>query len=61
VRVDPFWSAVELAAAIRARRTSASQLVELYLERIARHNPALNAVCTLDQAGASRKVPGFKA
>jgi amidase len=56
VRVDPFWSAVELAAAIRARRTSASQLVELYLERISRHNPALNAICTLDQAGASRRA-----
>ena len=56
MRVDPFWSAVELAAAIRARRTSASQLVELYLERISRHNPALNAICTLDQAGASRRA-----
>ena len=53
---DPFSSAVELAAAIRARRASAAQLVELYLERISRHNPALNAVCTLDATGASRRA-----
>jgi amidase len=56
VPVDPFSSAVELAAALRARRTTASQLVELYLERISRHNPALNAICTLDAAGASRRA-----
>jgi amidase len=56
VPVDPFSSAVELAAAIRARRISASQLVELYLERISRHNPALNAICTLDAPGASRRA-----
>ena len=53
---DPFSSAVELAAAIRARRASAAQLVELYLERISRHNPALNAVCTLDEARANRRA-----
>jgi amidase len=56
VPVDPFSSAVELAAAIRARRTSAAQLVELYLARIERHNPALNAICTLDKAGATRRA-----
>jgi amidase len=49
-------SAVELAAALRARRLSARELVELYLTRIARHNPALNAVCTLDEARARRRA-----
>jgi len=56
VPLDPFSSALELAAAIRARRTTASQLVELYLDRISRHNPTLNAVCTLDAAGATRRA-----
>jgi amidase len=49
-------SAVELAAALRARRLSARELVELYLARIARHNAALNAVCTLDEARARRRA-----
>src|SRR5205085_11891325 len=53
---DPFASASELAAAICARRTSAAELVELYLSRIERHNPSLNAVCTLDAAGARRRA-----
>jgi amidase len=56
VPADPFASASELAAAIRARRTSAADLVELYLSRIERHNPSLNAVCTLDAAGARRRA-----
>ena len=54
--VDPFSSAVELAAAVRARRVSALELVELYLSRIEKHNPALNAVCTLDAAGARQRA-----
>lgn len=49
---DPYASAVELAAAIRGRRISAEALLERHLARIARHNPALNAICTLDEAGA---------
>ena len=54
--VDAFGSAVELAAAIRARRCSARELTELYLARIARYNPSLNAICTLDEAGALRRA-----
>ncbi|HUQ77097.1 MAG TPA: amidase family protein [Burkholderiales bacterium] len=50
--VDPFSSAVELAAAIRARRATAGDLVEMYLARIERHNGPLNAICTLDALGA---------
>ncbi len=54
--LDPFSSAVEIAAAIRARRVSCAEMVDLYLQRIAKHNPALNAVCTLDEAGARSRA-----
>ena len=54
--VDAFSSAVELAAALRARRCSARELTELYLARISRHNASLNAFCTLDETGALRRA-----
>jgi amidase len=41
-------SATELAAAIRAKQVSSRELLELYLDRIDRLNPAINAVVTLD-------------
>jgi len=50
--IDPFSTASEFAAAIRLRRLSASEVLEMYLARIARHNPKLNAICTLDESGA---------
>ncbi|HEY5897319.1 MAG TPA: amidase family protein [Burkholderiales bacterium] len=53
---DPFSSAVEIAAAIRARRVRAREVAELLLSRIETHNPALNAICTLDAAGARRRA-----
>ena len=53
---DPFSSAAELAAAIRARRVTAREVVDLYLARIERHNGALNAVCTLDAEGARQRA-----
>jgi amidase len=46
--VSPFLPASELAAAIRARRISSRELLEAYLARIERINPAINAVVTLD-------------
>ncbi|HZE60715.1 MAG TPA: amidase family protein [Burkholderiales bacterium] len=54
--VSAFSSATELAAAMRARRTTAAELVELHLSRIERHNPSLNAICTLDAPGARRRA-----
>jgi amidase len=42
-----FTPAHVLASAICERRLSPVELVKLYLSRIARHNPALNAVVTL--------------
>ncbi|HSU76973.1 MAG TPA: amidase family protein, partial [Burkholderiales bacterium] len=54
--VDAFSSATELAAALCARRISARELIDLHLARIARHNPSLNAICTLEEAGARRRA-----
>ncbi len=42
------WSATKLAAAIRSRELTSRDLLELYLDRIARLNPPVNAVVTLD-------------
>ena len=56
--VAPFSSVTELAAAIRSRPVEAREVVELYLSRIERHNGALNAVCTLDAAGARKRARG---
>lgn len=41
-------TATELAALIRARKLSSRELLAFYVQRIERHNPALNAVVTLD-------------
>lgn len=54
--IDPFSSANEIAAAIRGRRVSATEVLDLYLSRIAKHNPALNAICTLDEPGARERA-----
>src|SRR5919197_1676961 len=45
--MDPFASALEQAAAVRRREVSALELVNMYLERIERHNPGLNAFWVL--------------
>lgn len=47
-----FWSASEQAAAIRERRVSSVEVVAAHLRQIERHNPALNAVVSLDAEGA---------
>ena len=51
-------TATELAARIKRRELSSRELLELYLQRIERLNPALNAVVTLDadraREGATR-------
>ncbi|HLI15747.1 MAG TPA: amidase family protein [Acidimicrobiales bacterium] len=45
---------VATTAALAARELSARELLASVLARIERHNPALNAVVTLDAAGAAR-------
>ena len=41
--IDPFSSALDLAAAVRRREVSPTELAELFLERIERFDPELNA------------------
>ncbi len=50
----PFRSALELAAEIRAKRVGCRELLELYLRRVERYNPKLNAIIatTLEAARA---------
>lgn len=45
-------SLTELRAALDARKISAVELATLFLERIAQHNPTLNAFITVDRDGA---------
>lgn len=51
-----YAGATELAAAIRAGRVSATEVLDAHLARIARHNPALNAIVTLDVEGARERA-----
>ncbi|MBL8673123.1 MAG: amidase [Alphaproteobacteria bacterium] len=44
----PYRSAVKLAAAIRKRKVGCLELLDLYLDRVERHDTMLNAVCVLD-------------
>ena len=43
----PFRSATELAAAVRGKEISSTELVECYLDRIEALNPGLGAVVTV--------------
>ena len=42
--IDVFASATEMIRALRARRLSAVELLDLHLTRIERYNPRLNAI-----------------
>jgi amidase len=46
--LDPFAAASAMLDALRAREISAVELLDLHLARIARYNPALNAIVTSD-------------
>ena len=54
--VDPFITAVEMVRLLRAGEVSSRELVELHLERIEKFNGRLNAVVTVDEAGARRRA-----
>jgi amidase len=51
-----FSSTMQLAAAIRAGHLSATAVLEAHLAQIERHNPALNAVVTLDAERAHERA-----
>ena len=46
--IDAFTAATEMLAALRAKQVSAVELLDLHIKRIARHNPALNAIVAPD-------------
>ena len=52
----PFRSARQLAAEIRAKKIGCRELLELYLARVAKHNPTLNAIVVLDAEGARKRA-----
>jgi amidase len=47
-RLDAFGTATEMLAALRARRVSAVELLDLHRRRIERYNPRLNAIVEPD-------------
>ncbi|MBL8701578.1 MAG: amidase [Alphaproteobacteria bacterium] len=52
----PFRSAKQLAAAIRARKIGCLEVLDLYLARVAAHNPRLNAIVATDVEGARKRA-----
>jgi len=53
---NPFAPAHKLAAAIRQRKITSQELLDAYLERVERFNPALNAIVALDIGGAKKQA-----
>src|SRR5689334_3336744 len=51
-----FSSTTQLAAAIRARQVSATEVLQAHLAQIDRHNATLNAVITLDAERAFERA-----
>jgi amidase len=51
-----FAPAHQLATALRERRISTVELVDVYLSQIARHNPTLNAIVTLQETDARQRA-----
>jgi amidase len=51
-----FAPAHQLAQMIRDRQVSSLEVVEAYLTKISRHNPQLNAICTLDAENARTRA-----
>ena len=52
--IDPYASLTELSAALACGTTNSQALTELYLDRIARANPKLNAFVAIDEDVARR-------
>ncbi len=54
-----FWSATRLMRALRTKKIGALELLDLYAERIARHDRALNSLCLLDFDAARKRARAF--
>jgi amidase len=52
----PFRSAKQLAALVRGKKIGCLELLELYLERMQRLNPRINAIVATDAEGARRRA-----
>jgi amidase len=52
----PFRSAKELAAHIRKKKIGCLELLDLYLQRVEKHNPELNAIIAMDVEGARKRA-----
>ncbi len=51
-----FLSATRMAELIREKKLSSREIIEAHLTQIAEHNPALNAIVTLDEDGALQRA-----
>src|SRR5258708_22386337 len=51
-----FASTTELATAIRTGHVSATEVLEAHLAQVATHNPALNAIITMDTEHAHERA-----
>jgi amidase len=51
-----FLPAYQLAQMIRDRQVSAIEVLDAHLAQIAKHNPNLNAICTLDADNARTRA-----
>lgn len=51
-----FSSTTQLATAIRTGRVSATEVLEAHLTQIDTHNPALNAIVTIDAEHAYERA-----
>ena len=52
----PFRSATELSSLIRSGKLGSEELLDLYLERIDKHNERINAIIAMDIPGARRRA-----
>jgi amidase len=52
----PFRTATQLAAAIRRKKIGSLELLDLYLARVGKYNPALNAIVATDVEGARKRA-----
>jgi amidase len=52
----PFRTAKQLAAAVKSRKIGCLELLDLYLKRVEKYNPALNAIIATDIPGARKRA-----